>query len=74
LTADDCHRLPAGHLPVQVVGMVVSSLDDTGLVQGMLFDQEEREKLSRVDAVADQVKEKFGFGAIRRGSNIRPPG
>ncbi len=69
-----CHRLPAGHLPVRLLGLGVSGLDDTGLVQGILFDQEERQKQSQVDAVADQVKEKFGFGAIRRGSNIRPPG
>jgi DNA polymerase IV len=35
------HRLPAGHLPVRLIGMGVSGLDDTGLVQGMLFDGEE---------------------------------
>jgi len=29
------------------------------------FDGEEREKQSRVDAVADQIKERFGAGAIR---------
>ena len=42
-----CQRLPAGHLPVRLLGMGVSGLDDTGLVQGMLFDQEERQKQSR---------------------------
>ena len=65
-----CHRLPAGHLPVRLVGMGISGLDDRGLVQGMLFDGEEREKQSRVDEVADQVKERFGAGAIRRGSGL----
>lgn len=71
-TADDllCHRLPAGHLPVRLVGVGVSGLDDTGLVQGMLFDQVDREKQSRVDAVADQIKRQFGSGAIRRGSGL----
>jgi DNA polymerase-4 len=69
-----CHRLPAGHLPVRLVGMGVSGLDDTGLTQGLLFDAAEREKQSRLDAVADQIKERFGGGAIRRGSNIGPPG
>ncbi len=71
--ADDLlsHRLPAGHLPVRLVGMGVSGLDDSGLVQGMLFDQAERQKQSRADAVADQVKERFGAGAIRRGSSFR---
>ncbi len=65
-----CHRLPSGHLPVRLVGMGVSGLDDTGLVQGLLFDGEEREKHSRVDAVADEIKERFGAGAIRRGSGL----
>ena len=49
-----CHRLPAGHLPVRLVGIGVSSLDETGPVQGMLFDREEREKQARLDAAADQ--------------------
>ena len=66
-----CHRLPAGHLPVRLVGMGVSGLDDTGLVQGMLFDGEERQKQSRVDAVADEIKERFGTTALRRGSSLR---
>ncbi len=66
-----CQRLPAGHLPVRLVGMGVSGLDDTGLVQGLLFDQEEREKQSQVDAVADEIKERFGAGALRRGSSLR---
>jgi len=71
--ADDllCHRLPAGHLPVRLVGMGVSGLDDTGLVQGMLFDQAERQKQSRVDTVADQIKERFGGTALRRGSSFQ---
>jgi hypothetical protein len=34
-----CQRLPAGHLPVRLVGMGVTGLDDTGRVRGMLFDQ-----------------------------------
>jgi DNA polymerase-4 len=66
-----CQRLPAGHLPVRLVGMGVSGLDDTGLVQGMLFDGEKREKQSQVDAVADEIKERFGAGALRRGSSLR---
>ena len=60
-----------GHLPVRLLGMGVSGLDDTGQVQGMLFDGEERRKQSSVDAVADQIKERFGTGALRRGSSIQ---
>ena len=51
--------------------MGVSGLDDTGQVQGMLFDGEDRRKQSRVDAVADAIKERFGTGALRRGSSLR---
>jgi DNA polymerase-4 len=69
-----CQRLPAGHLPVRLLGMGVSGLDDTRQVQGMLFDGEERERQSRVDAVADQIKEKFGAGALRRGSSPQGEG
>jgi DNA polymerase-4 len=65
-----CKRLPKGHLPVRLLGMGVSGLDDTGQVQGMLFDRGERAKQSRMDAVADQIKERFGPGALRRGSRL----
>ena len=65
-----CHRLPAGHLPVRLLGMGVSGLDDTGLVQGMLFDQAQRQKQSRMDAVADEIKQRFGRSALRRGSSL----
>ncbi len=54
--------------PVRLLGMGVSGLDETGQVQGMLFDGEDRQKQSRVDAVADEIKERFGTGAIRRGN------
>ena len=71
-TADDllCHRLPAGHLPVRLVGMGVSGLDDRGLAQGMLFDSEERQKQTRLDTVVDQLKERFGTESLRRGSRL----
>jgi hypothetical protein len=38
--ADDllCQRLPAGHLPVRPLGMGVSGLDSTGLVQALHCD------------------------------------
>jgi DNA polymerase-4 len=65
-----CQRLPPGHLPVRLLGMGVSALDDTGQVQGMLFDGKERVRQSQVDSVADQIKARFGTGAIRRGSGL----
>jgi DNA polymerase IV len=65
-----CQRMPSGHLPVRLLGLGVSGLDDTRVVQGRLFDQEERERHSRIDAVTDEAKQRFGTGAIRRGSSI----
>lgn len=64
------HRMPAGHLPVRLLGMGVSGIDDRGLAQGLLFDQEERQRQARIDAVTDLAKERFGAGAIRRGSGL----
>jgi len=66
-----CHRLPVGHLPVRLLGVGVSGLDNNGQVQGMLFDGENRKRQGQVDAVADQIKERFGTGAIRRGSGLK---
>ena len=67
-----CQRLPAGHLPVRLVGMGVSGLDESGLRQGLLFDQEERRKHAEPDAVNDQIRQRFGPAALRRGSSLKP--
>jgi DNA polymerase-4 len=71
-TADEmlCHRLPAGHLPVRLLGMGVGGLDDTGLVQGLLFDQERRKKQAGLDTVSDQIRERFGSSALRRAASL----
>ena len=58
-----CHRLPVGHLPVRLVGMGVSGFDESGARQGLLFDQEDRQKQSGLDAVADEIRERFGSSA-----------
>ena len=65
-----CQRLPPRHLRVRLIGMGVSNLDDTGAVQGLLFDREERQKQTRLDTVADQLKDRFGAEALRRGSSL----
>ena len=72
-TADEmlCHRLPAGHLPVRLLGMGVGGLDDTGLVQGLLFEQDQRKKQAGVDAVSDQIRERFGSSALRRAAFLQ---
>jgi DNA polymerase IV len=71
-TADEmlCHRLPASHLPIRLIGMGVSGFDSTGLVQRQLFDQDQRQKQTYLDVATDQIREKFGTGALRRAAAI----
>lgn len=68
-----CQRLPDGHLPVRLLGMGVSGLNDTGIVQGFLFDQEQRKKQAGLDAVSDQIRERFGSSALRRAASFSRP-
>jgi len=65
-----CHRLPVGHLPVRLVGMGVSGFDESGLRQGLLFDQDQRKKQAGLDAVTDQIREQFGSSALRRAASL----
>ena len=52
--------------------MGVSGLDESGLRQGLLFDQDERRKQADLDTVNDQIRERFGPAALRRGSALKP--
>jgi DNA polymerase-4 len=71
-TADEllCRRLPASHLPVRLIGMGVSGFDESGLRQKMLFDQDEQQKHANLDAVTDQIRERFGSSALQRGTSV----
>lgn len=63
-------RLPAGHLPVRLLGVGVSGFDGAGQSQGLLFDYEEQHKHRQLDSVVDQIKERYGGAAVRRGSGL----
>lgn len=65
-----CERLPAGHLPVRLLGMGVGGLDASDVRQGLLFDQEERQRHAGLDAAADQIRERFGSSALRRATSL----
>ena len=71
-TADEmlCQRLPPGHLPIRLIGMGVSNFDAVGLVQGLLFDQDERQKQAGLDVATDQIRERFGSSALRRAASL----
>jgi len=63
-------RLPARHQPIRLLGFGVSRLDGSGRSQQTLFDQPDRERHQELDRVADQITEKFGKLAIRRGVRL----
>ena len=63
-------RLPAGHLPVRLLGVGVTGFDASGQSQGLLFDHDVQQKHRKLDAVVDQIKERFGGAAVRRASAL----
>jgi DNA polymerase-4 len=65
-------RLPPRHLPVRLLGFGVSHLDDSGRTQQHLFEQPDHERRRELDSVADQIAERFGKRAIRRGAGLLP--
>ncbi len=67
-----CERLPARHLPVRLLGMGVAGLDASCVRQGFLFDEDERERQSGLDATGDQIRERFGSAALRRAASLPP--
>ena len=63
-------RLPGRHLPVRLLGMGVSGIDRSQLSQGTLFD-DVSEQHTQLDAATDSIQDRFGAGALRRGSSLR---
>ena len=63
-------RLPAGHLPVRLLGVGISGLDASGDSQCLLFDHDEQQKHRQLNSVVDQIKERFGGAAVRRASGL----
>ncbi|OHB80718.1 MAG: DNA polymerase IV [Planctomycetes bacterium RBG_16_64_10] len=59
-------RLPARRLHVRLLGVGMSGLDQPGLLQLNLFPKADHERQSRLDEVADRVKEKFGQASLQR--------
>lgn len=55
---------------VRLVGMGVSNLTSSDTTQKMLFDNEQRSRNSRLDEMQDQLKDRFGHDAIRRGTSV----
>jgi DNA polymerase-4 len=63
-------RLPGRRLPVRLLGMGVSGLDASGQQQRTLFDEDGHKKQSQLDAIADQIRERFGATGLERAATM----
>jgi len=63
-------RLPSRRLQVRLIGVGVSGFENSEQVQRNLFDDGEHERHGRLDAVADQIKKRFGTDALHRASGL----
>lgn len=66
-TAVELFRLqtPRPLPPVRLVGLGVSGIGRTGERQGALFDQDQCDRQGRIDAVRDEIRDRFGVDALR---------
>jgi DNA polymerase-4 len=66
--------LPSTHSGIRLLGMGISGLECRQRPRQLsLFEAEEDQKRERLDAVADQVQDKFGRGMLKRGSGLLRP-
>ena len=63
-------RLPTRQLSVRLLGVGVSGLTRAADVQLSLFEDEDRQRQSRLDEVADNIRGKFGSSSLQRGSGL----
>ena len=52
--------------PIRLLGVAASRLAENAPIQSSLFDRGRSEKLSKLDAAVDQIREKFGEDAVKR--------
>ena len=60
-------KLPARRLQIRLLGVGVSGLDRPEAIQLSLFPDPQHEQQTRLDEVADRIREKFGGGSLQRG-------
>ena len=56
--------------PVRLLGMGTSGLEQEGQVQLSLFDEPDRRKQHNLDSTSDEIRNRFGTSALRRGSQL----
>ena len=60
-------RLPGRRLECRLLGLGVSGLERGKPVQRTLFPETDPQRQSRLDQVADRIKDRFGGASLRRG-------
>lgn len=60
-------------LPLRLLGVGASHLSREGMVQRLLFEDDEGRRGETLDRTIDAIRSRLGMGAIRRGSLIAPP-
>ena len=55
---------------VRLIGLGTANLSRSAPIQLSLFDQEDKNKQSRVDEISDSIRDKFGQQSLNRGSNL----
>lgn len=63
--------LPSRPLVVRLIGLGVSNLQKQRPVQQSLFTEEQDEKGTRLDQVADTIRNRFGTASLRRASTVQ---
>ena len=63
-------QLPARPLLVRLLGMGVSNLQKQQPVQQSLFAEEQDKRDTKLDLVADKIRNRFGTTALRRASTV----
>ena len=64
-------QLPDRPLVVRLLGMGVSNLQGRSPVQQSLFAEDQDERGTKLDEVADQIRSRFGSTSLRRASTVQ---
>ena len=54
--------------PIRLIGVSANKVTDVGTRQMNLFDMESHEKLQNLDQALDSIRNRYGNGAVKRGS------
>jgi len=64
-------RLPDRKPAVRLLGLGISNVEPAGQAQQLLFDDEERNRRSRLDRVTDEIASRFGTSALARANSLQ---